>query len=429
MTDRPRILMLAPQCFPLYSPEAIVSAKLALAAVQAGWHVDVLSGPHSRAGFQSNGESSFWAPVLRGVVYAPGWLKGSRVLQRLTDLIAVRRTGWMVPGGGWAAWAVNVGSRLLARKRHNVILSRYWPATLAGLVLSRRTGVPWVANWNDPWPGAMNPRPSTKPSDPPTGERGLLRLPLNRLLSVLGNEASWHTFPCERLRRYIRSYIPADISAKSSVIPHIAIETLRATGPRRVNREFTLCHAGTLRGARKADVFLNGVSRFVRRVGSGARIGITFIGVHLQDVFGVARRVGVENLVSVRPLEPYEQALQTMYASDVLVCIEGAYEEGIYLPSKIIEYVQAGRPILAVSPSVGTVADILSEHGGGIAVDCRSPDAVAEAIAAMYAEWKRGSLDVTYGSRHLFGLFSEELVLGRYVELFRRIGAGKRQNV
>jgi hypothetical protein len=40
---KPRILMLAPECFPAYGAEAIVNAKLALAALDAGWKIDVVS--------------------------------------------------------------------------------------------------------------------------------------------------------------------------------------------------------------------------------------------------------------------------------------------------------------------------------------------------------------------------------------------------
>jgi hypothetical protein len=76
---------------------------------------------------------------------------------------------------------------------------------------------------------------------------------------------------------------------------------------------------------------------------------------------------------------------------------------------------------LAVSPTNGTLHDIISQFGGGIAVDVGSPNAVAQALHNFHAEWKKGTLDEKYGSYRLFSLFSENRVLEQYMEIFRRI--------
>jgi hypothetical protein len=101
--------------------------------------------------------------------------------------------------------------------------------------------------------------------------------------------------------------------------------------------------------------------------------------------------------------------------------IEAPCVEGIFFPSKFVDFVQTGRPILGISPINGTLADILSRYGGGILADCHSPEAVANAIRILYEEWRAGELDEKYGSSGLFDLFSEKTVLGQYMELFRRL--------
>ncbi|MBN4073578.1 hypothetical protein JYT23_01945, partial [Mariprofundus ferrooxydans] len=62
---------------------------------------------------------------------------------------------------------------------------------------------------------------------------------------------------------------------------------------------------------------------------------------------------------------------------------------------------------------VGTLSDILSEHGGGIAADNRSIDSVTAALEALYQAWMNGNLQNRYGSDHLMGLFGDEAVLGK----------------
>jgi hypothetical protein len=104
-----------------------------------------------------------------------------------------------------------------------------------------------------------------------------------------------------------------------------------------------------------------------------------------------------------------------------LVIVEAPLKEGVFMPGKLVDYVQIGRPILALSPAVGTIVDILSKHGGGIAVDSQSPDAVAQAFQTLYVHWTKGTLNRTYSSACLASLFSEDRVRQLYMDLFKTI--------
>jgi hypothetical protein len=108
-------------------------------------------------------------------------------------------------------------------------------------------------------------------------------------------------------------------------------------------------------------------------------------------------------------------------AAAVSVVIEATLPEGIFFPSKVADFVQVGRPILAVSPAVGTLNDLLSSYGGGIAVDCASSEGIAKGIESLFRSWQAGDLDVSYGSAKLRPLFSDETVLSAYREIFDRI--------
>ena len=55
-------------------------------------------------------------------------------------------------GNAWAALALRKGRELLSKNRYDVIMSRALPeyAHLPALILARESGIPWIANWNDP---------------------------------------------------------------------------------------------------------------------------------------------------------------------------------------------------------------------------------------------------------------------------------------
>ena len=129
----------------------------------------------------------------------------------------------------------------------------------------------------------------------------------------------------------------------------------------------------------------------------------------------------LEEVISLKGKKTYEETQEIVAASSVLVVIEAATDEGIYLPSKFVDYVQTGRPVLAISPPVGTLNDVLTAYGGGIADDCNCPDTIAQAITTLYAEWKAETLDKNYGSYRLFDLFSKDRVVEQYTEIFWRI--------
>lgn len=106
-------------------------------------------------------------------------------------------------------------------------------------------------------------------------------------------------------------------------------------------------------------------------------------------------------------------------ASTVLV--EAPCAEGIFLPSKFVDFVLTGRLVLAVAPRTGVLADLLSKEGGGLAVSCDSVEGVAEAVRKFHAAWLTGRLSESYGSERLMGLFSEKKVLKQYEDVFSRL--------
>jgi hypothetical protein len=66
---------------------------------------------------------------------------------------------------------------------------------------------------------------------------------------------------------------------------------------------------------------------------------------------------------------------------------------GLQLPGKLLDYLGAGRPILALRNDTHDIAaDLVESTRSGLVVP-NEPDAIAEAIRRMYAWWKEGSLE------------------------------------
>ncbi len=408
----PRIIMFAPLCYPPANSEAIVNAKLVRAMLRAGWHVDVISDPKTLHWYPVDGT---WADLEGAVHKVPA--SPPTVAARLrAGANALRHAGCLGRYPSWAVPAFEAARDLVKRRPYDFILSRAVPDTahFPALMLHRHTGLPWIANWNDPQPQAMSPPPYGSGPSSRVSRRDRV------FYRAIARDCSWHTFPCERLRRYMCAYLPGSPESRASVIPHVAAMRDR---PRAVTRRdvFTICHAGYLKPPRDVHPLLEGARLFMRGAGISRGLRLQFVADQGDGIENAARELDLSGLVEVRPATGYAEVGAILEAADVLAIVEADLEEGIYFPSKFVDYVQAGRPILALSPSRGTLADVLGAHGGGLAVDCASPGAIAAAIGVLHAHWRQGTLDSSYGSSRLADLFSEQTVLDAYRDLFRRL--------
>jgi hypothetical protein len=408
--DRPRILMFAPLCYPPAGSEAIATAKLLLAALDAGWEIDVISQSNFGQYYPTN-MNGIWKPITRIIHNIEGIKKGG-IFQSFSNSSAAKSPN-SLQSISWSWKALFLGLRLLSKKKYDFILSRATPqyGHLPALIVSRLSGVPWIANWSDPIPPDKAPPPYGQGPDAP-----ILHY-LQSYCSSVAHNATWHTFPCDRLRKYFCSYLP-ECTEKSSVIPHIALEDFRTKIQN--NNGFSLCHTGSLT-FRDPYIFLKGVRLFLQKVKIEDMFEIKFIGHPLENLRETVQNLGLDKIISIEQVKTYEETQEILARSNVLVVLEAPCKEGIFFPSKFVDFVQTGHPILAVSPVNGTLTDILTANGGGIAADCLSPDAVANAVKELYLAWRTGILDSKYGSSHLFSLFSEQQVLGQYLEIFERI--------
>jgi glycosyltransferase involved in cell wall biosynthesis len=408
---QPKVLMFAPLCYPAAGSEAIATSKLLLAALDAGWEIDVISQANFGQYYPTT-SGGIWEPLAR-IIHNVDGIKEISTIKELSRRNE-KQSFMKLQSMSWAGKALFIAFYLHLKKKYDFILSRATPqyGHLPALIFSQWVTIPWVANWSDPVPLQKAPPPYGKGPDTP------IPFYLEKYCSAVARSATWHTFPCERLREYFCSYLP-DLAEKSSIIPHIALTRFRSQYAGK-NVGFSLCCVGSLT-FRDPYIFLEGVSRFLKKTRVEAPFCIRFVGLPLENLQDTVRNLGLVEIVTIEKAKTYEETQEIIGNSSVLVVIEAPCVEGIFFPSKFVDFVQTGRPILGISPINGTLADILSRCGGGILADCHSPEAVANAIRILYEEWRAGELDEKYGSSGLFDLFSEKRVLGQYMELFRRL--------
>jgi glycosyltransferase involved in cell wall biosynthesis len=284
----------------------------------------------------------------------------------------------------WVPRARRAALDLLDRAPFDAVLSFGNPMSdhLVGLALKRDTGLPWVAHFSDPWvdnPFWISSRPARR-----------INLRLER--EVVAN-ADRVVFVSEATRDLVMAKYPADWRSRSRVLPHYFDPGLyppaASSSPTMVFR-----HLGTLYGPRTPEPLFRALARLKKR-DAGILEGVTFEMVgpcyppSLMD--GWLSPFDLEATVTYRPTVPYLRSLNLMAGSNALILMDAPAEVNVFLPSKLIDYVGAGRPVLGITPARGPSADLIGE-AGGIVIDPGDTDGIADAVRTYVDEHRAGTL-------------------------------------
>jgi glycosyltransferase involved in cell wall biosynthesis len=93
-----------------------------------------------------------------------------------------------------------------------------------------------------------------------------------------------------------------------------------------------------------------------------------------------------DDALRLLPYQPYERLPEVLAAADVLVAVLEPEAGAFSVPSKILAYLCAGRPLLAALPADNLAARVVARSGGGIVVPPREPQALVAAAQALLAD-------------------------------------------
>lgn len=352
--------------------------------------------------------SSYWMrdesllaeiPAGTRVERAPHWFGrwthraaggGTRSAARVSILRGVARF-FFVPDAylGWILPAARRALALLRETPHDLILSTSSPDSshLLGQWLKRRTGLPWVADFRDPWTERLSYAPPTPAHD--ALQRRLERdCLLDADLVLVTSDATRDHFLAthpslspERVLTLTNGYDEQDFTDANAWL---------ATAPPDLVRLWSgaLLHAGQLNPDRPLGPLLVGLRRLLARGGeAAARAEVVFLGGHYdRDVAEVAA-AGLEGRVTFMANRPHVESIAACLSARGLLLMEQNSPRGaLVLPGKTFELARTGKSILALVPPGGAADVFLRDSGAGLAVDPSSPETVADALARVFSD-------------------------------------------
>jgi glycosyltransferase involved in cell wall biosynthesis len=269
---------------------------------------------------------------------------------------------------GWYPFAVAAGRSALRERRFDAVLSSSFPITshVVARRLHRDTGLPWVAEFRDPWTDVLNPRDPRRPRD----ER-LERALVAEAAAVVVPSPAWAELFRRKGARVVEvianGYDPADLP------------------PSRPPRGFVLTHVGSLYPDRQDLSTVWPALAALRAARVVVDLRLRFVGELSSAVRRQIEAHGLADSLEVTGFLPYRDALAAMAASSALL-VAGARDplpalEG-WIPAKVFEYLGTGLPVIYVGDGASDAARLLAGHARCHLVP---PDDVEAARRALLA--------------------------------------------
>jgi glycosyltransferase involved in cell wall biosynthesis len=337
--------------------------------------------------------------------------KGHELLFRLT---VYGITGLVWPDGytWWSLRTLRAARRQAAYDRTLVFIL---PASLLlSGVFRGMAGPHWIFDYQE--------------SVIPQYRRQLRRSPLQRALLPLLEKLERHTlhkaarvvFTADTNRQtYIREGLVPE--AATTHLPYFYDAEVFRDSATAISSNLEIVYFGTFdfRGARSPETFLHSLARFVAKYPDArSRTRFVFYGTWLAEHTRFVEELGLQEVVSIRGSVPHQDYLEKVKQSPVLLLVVSS-AHNLFMPSKIVDYFGARRPILAFVPRASEMRGVLEQAGMADFV-CDEFD-VEAGVAALERLWQRHQSRTITASAEKTRFWSSETQIPRYLRLVKEL--------
>ncbi len=370
-----------------YEPVVLTVDAGAYPSLDAGLEADVPAGvevirttaPDPFALYARLTGRSRQQAVTVGSVEAEGWAAQLALWVRANVFLPDARVGW-VPFARRAA-KKRLGDAARAMEPFAAVLTSGPPHSvhLVGLGLGR-TGVPWIADFRDPWTGINFYHDLPMTGVAMTVDRRLERRVLGAADAVTTVSPTW-----ARLLESEGSLPVDDVH----VVHNGVDEADLGEGMSVRDDAFVLAHVGSLYATRNPTALWAALAR-LHAEGAIPKLVVRLVGRVDAGALADAHATGVP--VEAVPYVPHDEAVREMARAALLVLsIEPFAAERGMITGKLYEYLASGRPVLGVGPPTGDAEALLAATGGGHVHARDDVDGLAAALRQHYQAWAQGT--------------------------------------
>lgn len=298
----------------------------------------------------------------------------------------------------------------------DLIYSRSFPLSSALLAykLKREYGVPWVMHLSDLWVDCPEQRYS-----------GISRLIEEKLERRCFEAADVVCVTSEKTRAfYLEKY--RQLAPRIEFFPNVFDLEDAASAPNAIanatsNGKYRIVHTGSLVGLRSPAPFLKALSRLDKDVQD--ILEVIFVGPVDAANLSEFKKCKLPFVRIQEPVE-YKLSLELQRSADLLLLIDLPVENPdlrVFFPSKLLDYILSGRPILALTDAGSEVEGVIKRQKLGQCLDRDHTEEIASSLTSFVRQANR---DQRRSLGKAQEIYSAQYNAARLVHLFRELIGG-----
>jgi hypothetical protein len=294
------------------------------------------------------------------------------------------RSTFFIPDAriGWILTAYKKVLKIINDEKIDGIYTSSPPYTtsLIGRYAKRKTGLAWIAGFRDPWTGFIS-----------APKRWFLPKKIDQQLekTVFEEadliEVAWIGIKKDALNKYPdldeNKFIHIPNGFDSNDFEYINTPE---------NKKFTITYTGSMYGRRNPYSLFKTIEMLVEEnLISKNDFKIRLIGRFGNEIFEMINNASFKENIEIINYLPHKQSIIELQRSDVLLLIvDESKESEEIVPGKVYEYLGVKKPILAIGPEKGAIADLLSETNAGLIAHQSNIEKIKENLLNFYYKWK-----------------------------------------
>lgn len=303
----------------------------------------------------------------------------------LGKILQYIRANYFIPDARkfWVKPSVKFLKEYISKNNIDVVITTGPPHSLhlIGLQLKQQLGIKWISDFRDPWTEIdyFHQLPLSKKAIEKHHQLEQKVLKLSNAVLVVGETMKQNYQPFNKNIFVVTNGFDGEIEDANNL-----------------DAAFSITHIGLMNADRNPAMLWKVLAEILTENNDFANdFKLKLIGKVDDSVKNDIEKFGLSKNVSLIDYVSHNEVVEFQKKSQVLLLIVNNVPsaKGI-LTGKIFEYLMAKRPILAIAPANGDLAEILNNSNAGKVVDFNDEISFKNHILELYSQFKNGTLTI-----------------------------------
>jgi len=282
---------------------------------------------------------------------------------------------------GWLPFAYFSALDIVRKQNVKAVYSTSGPLTchLIAYFLKKKTGIPWIADFRDEWLEAPN-----------------LNLPTSfhrrfhyRLEGMVVKNADKVITMAPRFCRLLSKHttnLEKFVTITAGFDPEDFVPQTLSDKKKNLPNKFVIAFIGLFYDTFHPNAFVKALTELiVEGKISREKVKVKFVGANCPNDIDIGDRYEICEFTG---FVPRKEAIQYSSDANALLLLLSKERGEHVIPSKVFEYLASEKPILALVPPSGEVANIIKSTNTGVVVDFEDVEGIKKAYLQLYHGWK-----------------------------------------